>query len=267
MSIFFKLRIVRSSLILALICGFLLAILQIIQSARPILTNSNNFSDSPYTRWLSIDMFFSGSMMFFMLLPLIACIPTSMLLKEDMDSGFIQQIQIRKRTDHLILGYILTAFLGGFLVIMITMAFNFVSYFVLLPNLKPDNLLNSNLLISDQNTLFVSMYYRHPLIHAIASIIFTSLWGGLFASFAAAISIWCKNKFVGLFSGLFLQIFLFILNIIIKLPDNHSYVPFDFIREESPSFIDLKTTMISTLIMIICTTILILKGRSKKIVW
>ena len=134
----------------------------------------------------------------------------------------------------------------------IALLINFLFYFTIFPNIRPDNLLNRNILLINQNTMLVGLYYAHPLLHAAISILFASLWGGLFSVFVMVTSVWIKNSFVALSTGLCVQILVLMLNSFLTLPSLASYSPADFLHELSPNAnINLTVTGIVTLLMII----------------
>lgn len=265
---FYVNRINKSSIVLALGIGVLIIIFQIIQTITPALLENNVFQDSPYTKWIGIDPFNMASTLFFMVIPLLATIPASNLLRQDLNSGFFYQIKIRRNLRNILFGYGSLAFVMGFLVILLPLLINLLIYFMLLPNVQPDNLLNNNLLVFNQNTLLVTLYYQHPFVHATLSILFASFWGGLFATFTVGISMWIKNSFVVLAAGFFVEITLLILNAFLRLPGMLSYVPSDFIKETSTaSNINMTVAIGMTIFGVIISGVLFSIGKRKKIVW
>ena len=220
-------RLNKLWLFLALVIGISISVVQCGISASKNIPATN----SPYTMWISIDQFTFVPTIFFILLPLIASLPASTLLKEDFTNGYFYKLKMGKSIKQILLGYLKIAFMTGFIVIAVPLQFNFLSWFMILPNIKPDNLLNINIGARNFTMLFVSLYYSHPFVHAILSIIFSSLWGGLFSVFAMVTSLWIKNKFAAMCTGLVLQIVLLLMNATIHLPYLISYSPADFLRE------------------------------------
>lgn len=264
---YLKFRINKQSIILSLTIGLLLSGLQIIQSLIPIMKFGNLFLESPYTRWISIDPFNFSPIILFVLLPLIASIPSGNILKEDLDSGIFMHIKSKFNLNQIIFGYGIFTFISGFISIFIILTTNLLTYFIFLPNIKPDFLINENLLIIRENTLLVELFYEHPFVHGLLSILLTSIWGGLFAILTCAFSIWIKGKFLSLFSATIFQIFIMLLNMFLKLPHFVSYVPFDFLRETSPSPTNIKVVFFATFITLFLSVTLLIIGRNKKIVW
>lgn len=260
---YFKVRLSKKLIILTIGMGLSLSILQLAQSINSDLLKNNIFHDSPYSKWFSIDPFNFSPVIFFLILPMLASMPVSMILHEDMKSGILNQLRSKYKLKSILSGYAVVSFIVGFCAVFIPLALNFITYLLLLPNIRPDNLVNSNMLIVGRNTLFVSIFYQHPLIHVISSIVWSSFWGGLFTIFAVGVSIWAKNKYLALFSGLILQMFLLILNTFLNLSKLGSYVPKDFLSETSATNIDLRLVVGITAIFIVVNTLLFKLGRMK----
>jgi hypothetical protein len=264
---FFSQRISKKQFLLSIGIGIAISIFQIFSIMSQEILKNNVFHESPYTQWLSIDPFGFLSVLFFVLLPLIAAIPAAGLLRQDLNSGFFNQVKLYNPLGKVIRSYAITSFVMGFIAILIPLAINFAIYFTLLPNVIPDNLLNDNLLIFTKNTLFVSLYYTHPFIHAVLSMLFASFWGGLFSAFATGVSLWISNIFLVIASGLLLQIMLLVLNMLIPIGDDISFAPFDFLKEKSDTNLSLGVTAVMTILMIVCIIGLFKIGKEKKIVW
>ncbi|NVY96760.1 hypothetical protein HU830_06275 [Lactobacillus sp. DCY120] len=250
------LRLPKKSLFLAIILGLVLAGCQLLQLRNPIPA-----IESPYTRWLAVDPFNFSPIIFFLLLPLIASLPAGILLKADHDRGLLNQLRLHWSQRKILVNYFSLAFITGFLVILLPLVLNFITYFLFLPNIQPDNLLNINILLTNLTTMFAPYYYSHAFFHAFFYLLFASLWGGLFAVFVSGLSLWIKNRFVAFSASLIVQIAVFVLNNLIRLPNLVSYSPADFLHELSPmTNVSLEASFSATLIMLVCCGILFWKG-------
>lgn len=251
-------RISKKWILFSLILSIGLSLVQIVFSA-PIIKE-----DTVYTKWLGIDPFSFVAIIFYIVLPLIASIPAATLLKQDRDSGLIAKLQLVWSNQKIVFVYAIIAFITGFIVIFAGLLVNLLGWFLLVPNIKPDNLINVNILIVKQNTLFVDLYYLHPLLYTLLSIIWASIWGGVFAVFTMGISFFIKNLFAALCGGLMLQIFLMILNKIIALPNLISYSPVDLAQlSSSTANLDLKITLIIFILISVINLILLMIGEKK----
>ncbi|MCU6430389.1 hypothetical protein [Lacticaseibacillus paracasei] len=256
---FLSLRLPKKRLWFAVSIALVISCLQMAQILNPIPVG-----ESPYTRWLSIDPFNFTPIIFFILLPLIASIPAGSLLKNDADSGLLAKVKLHSPFQKVIRSYVGIAFLSGFTIIAIALLINLLFYFTIFPNIRPDNLLNSNILLINLNTMLVGLYYAHPLLHAAISILFASLWGGLFSVFVMVTSVWIKNSFVALSTGLVVQVAILMLNHLVRLPDLVSFSPADFLHELSPDTnVNLTVTVIVTMFMLIYCAVLAQIGEKR----
>lgn len=262
-------RINRRNVVFALLIGIVFSIWQILQSflGEPNLLKNKLFFDSPYTKWLSVDPFNFTPIIFFMVLPLISSLPAASLIREDLNNGFIYQVLLKNKNSKVLISYLTMSFITGIIVVAIPLIINLIAYLEFLPNIRPDNLVNINILAINKNTLFVTWFYEHPLFHAILFIIITSIWSGLFASFATVNNFLFENKFIALLSGLFLQIILFVTNTVVQLPNQVSFVPADFLKEVSNANVDLNVLITMSLIIIIyCVFVLFGLGRRRIVI-
>lgn len=266
MNLFLKKRFPIKFFVFSLLLGTIISLFHIYQVVVSKSIATNIWSESPYTSWIGIDGFNFSAILFFFLIPFIASIPCSTLLRQDINNRFFIQLKIRKSIDNIIWSYALIAFIFGFIVIIIPLLINFITLFAFLPNVKPDDFINQNLLIINQDTLFVSLYYNHPFIHAIISILFASIWGGLFSLFTFTCSFFIKNKFVALCSGLVLQIVLFIVEFCIKLPDGISYAPFNFLKETNGADVNIYITGIVTILLFLYCIVMIIFGGKRSVI-
>ena len=220
-------RLNKSWFVAAIAVGMAVSLGQIIVNCYTGMANI----DSPYTRWLSINTDSSATTIFFILLPFLASIPAGNMLKEDLDSGLFNKFKLQVPVARLIMQYAAMAFMTGFVTIMIPMLFNLLGYLLILPNFKPDNLLNINIGVFNFNTMLVSLYYSHPFVHACLNILLASVWGGLFSVFVLVNSVWIRNRFASLSTALVLELILMELDAVLPIDDMPSISPTDFLPE------------------------------------
>lgn len=259
-------RISKKSILFALTLSSLLVIVQIFKNLKYFIFPIH-FFESPYTRWFSIDPFSFSSVVFFIILPIIASIPASSILKEDIISGLINKVLHNHSIPKIISIYSLTSFVLGFVVIAIPLLTNLLFYFTIFPNIKPNAILNENLLIISQNTQLAETYFNHPLFHALIFIFFAAFWGGLFAALNCILSLYFKNKLLSIFAAQFLQLLILALNLFIKLPNIVSYSPADFVKETASANVDVLVSLTVSFVFVFLTITLGIIGRYKKLVW
>lgn len=204
----------------------------------------NPFFLSPYTEWLGIDNFSSFSLAYYLMLPLLAVLPIGLLLQRDLNTGFVRQLRMKRPLTTVLRGYFgWSAILGG-LVVSGPLLMNLSAYLLVLPNLQPDNLLHSNVLVIRDNTLNVALFYAHPFWHALLSIGLVFIWGALLSCLVMGLSFFITNSFV-IFSGLVLmQIGALILDTFQWLPG--SLAPANMLKESANASVNGGLTIVLT---------------------
>ncbi|VDG19046.1 hypothetical protein [Lactobacillus paraplantarum] [Lactiplantibacillus mudanjiangensis] len=253
-------RIVTLYFFIALI----LPIVQVIQSLNRRLLVSNTFFDSPYTKWIGIDSFHFSSTAFYLILPLLAALPVSTLIRKDLESGFLAQLQLRLSVKSVFKSYLFVTALLGAAIIVIPLLVNFLLYFLLIPNIHPDNLLNSNILVINRNTLLVGLFFQHPFMHVLLSIIFAGFWGAMFAIFCLGWSLLINNRFVAMTAGFVLQLAILLVHGMTDL--SVTFVPMYFVTETSQNDIQLWVVLLMTMLMGVGTAVLAMGGYRYRII-
>jgi len=160
------------------------------------LGGRNLFFSSPYTEWIGIDNFSSLAVTYYLVLPFLAVLPVGSLLQRDLNNGFLQQLRMKRPVAAIFKGYFGWSFLLGGLVVSGPLLVNLMAYLLVLPNLQPDNLLNSNILVIRDNTINVALYYAHPFWHAGMSIGVVFIWGALLSCLVMGVSFFTTKPFV-----------------------------------------------------------------------
>lgn len=223
--------------------------------------NLNDIIFTPYTSWLGIDVFSLFNLLFYFSLPLFASLGLPTAIKADLDSGFIQHIRMHIPLKKYMLGSVIASFLSGFMIVFIALLLSVFAAFALLPNIMPDDLINRNISILGDTTLFVSMYYTHPFVHMLFYVFFGSLFGGIFSVLSLVASLNIKNKIMGILTPFVLQIILFIANSVFVIK---AITPFMFLPETTPiKPIDITHTLFTLGGIIVLIIILFFMGIRK----
>lgn len=221
-------RMQRQSFHLGVWLALLLALLHVVTRVLPLL-NSDDMLFTPFTMWLGIDSFSLLNLLFYLLLPLLSSLAFADVLKRDITNGFLQQIKLRLSIKRYYRVVFVVTFLSGAGLIALPLLIDQLASSLILPSYLPDELLNNNIAIRANSTLFVGLYYSHPLLHQLFYILLAALFGGLFACFTLALSLWYKQPLIALFAAFLLQLLLYLFNTL--LFTSTSITPFDFLPE------------------------------------
>jgi len=243
-------RLNRRWLIVAFGLAVSVAMGQFLQKL-PRLVGHNPFFLSPYTEWIGIDNFSAIALAYYLLLPLLAVLPVGNLLQQDLRNGFHYQLRIKRSVKTIFRGYFGWSFILGGLVVSGPLMMNLVAYLLVLPNLQPDNLLHSNVLVIQDNTINVGLFYAHPFWHAMLSIGLVFVWGALLSCLVTGLSFLTTKPFVTFSSMAFLQIGLLVVDNFNWL--SHSLAPANLLKESANASLTGLTMVVLTLGLCVIT--------------
>ncbi|MCW1910217.1 hypothetical protein N7X57_07130 [Lactiplantibacillus paraplantarum] len=254
-------RISKKSLFIFLAVALVLPMIQmlgLVQVVRQGGAVNTGLWDSPYTLWIGIDSFKFSSAAYYLILPIIAAMPVAGLLKADLRNGYFMQVKMRRSLRESTYGYYIWTFLLGGLIVTIPLVLNFTAYALTYPSVFPDNLLNQNLLVIHKNTLWVALYYHHPLLHTLLNIMITFVWSGLIALFATGVTMIVNNRFLAISAGFIVQLFLLLLQGLNVF--EYSLAPADFLKQTGMHDVSVGAMTVTTVLVIIVTYVLLKKG-------
>lgn len=230
MTHFLKLRLQTNQRLFALLIGLAIVSAHLLKVYG--LSVKKHVTFTPYTAWLSMD--FSGTsalmLLFYLLLPIIASLFASTIFLEDKRNHLICYVLLNSSRKKYFSMLFLKTFLTGAVVVALPLIIDLIGCFLLLPNLKPDPLINVNLGIYEgSGDLFPHLFYAHPLVYALFNIAISFVFAGLFVTFALAASFYIKNKMVILLLPFCLQLLSIAVNSFVM--KNMALSPFGFSPE------------------------------------
>ncbi|SCM98522.1 Uncharacterized protein BWINRASL_04938 [Bacillus mycoides] len=214
---YFEKRMNNKNLYFSLVLGISLSCVYILYYVIP-LADKRDVIFTPYTTWMGINSVVTPSFLFFFILPVIASLPSSSIFQEDKRNGSFLFVIMRSNYKMYFLKLFSKTFLIGGVVVIIPLILNIFLSFMFLPNITPDEILNSNIGMYERATFFISIYFEHPFIHMILYTFIAFFYGGAFALFSLSISFYAKHTFITLLSAFLLQLFLMIINLFYPTP-------------------------------------------------
>ena len=158
-----------------------------------------------------------------LLLPILAALPYGISLCKERKSGYQLQAISRVGKRKYLIAKGLVGFASGFIVIFIAMLTDTMLCACICPLSKID--VASMMSFAEQGTFFSEWFYTHPILFLFASILLSSVWGGISAIVALASEILVQNR-VLIMIGPFLlfNVLGFLTEIYFKLFDNSAYI-------------------------------------------
>lgn len=135
-------------------------------------------------------------MIFFYTLPLFSVIPYSWSYLSERKNGYDRSMVTHLGKKTYFWGKYLSAFISGFITVLIPMLLSFVFVCCLIPAYKTDVDFDLYYQIRGDEKLLGNLYYAHPLITVFLNMLQISIFAGAWATVPFALSFYEKNKFI-----------------------------------------------------------------------
>ncbi|AUJ32912.1 MAG: hypothetical protein ABF483_02330 [Liquorilactobacillus nagelii] len=216
--------------------GLLIIFLHIVFSVIPTreyLNINTVFLFTPYTKWITFDTNGTYSILFVLALPLFCSLGLNQLVYDDLKSGFWHYKLPHSSIVRYALETSFLSFLNGFVVCTALLSIDLGITFLLLPNIIPNFILNSNTAVLPDFTYFSKLYYTHPLYLFVFYIILSGFIAGLFSLFSGMLSFYIHKKFAVISTGFVVG---FVISVLATVFFNQIYSPLLLIIGFSPVY-------------------------------
>lgn len=184
----------------AAVLGIIIAVLHFLVNVMPITKWLDIWKGDPfltphsaYGHWIGMDSSTIWPVLLFMVLPLLAAVPTADSYWFDNDSGYLSQIRLRCKLQHYKIAKSLSVLASAFLVTAIPLVTDFLLTSAVLPCITPEAA--SNLYSITDRSIFGSWFYHHPMMYILGCIIFDSLFMSVWTTLSLSVSRWLKQRF------------------------------------------------------------------------
>ena len=146
-----------------------------------------------YQYWIADDMSSVAPYVFYVLLPLTACLAYGWSYSTELRSGYIKNVLIRTTRKNYYISKFIATFLSGACVAFIPILLNILVVASFIPAVKPDIYYNFSY-IHYSGIMLSKLFFTHPIMYLIAMTLLTSLFSGIYACLSLALSFFVKNK-------------------------------------------------------------------------
>ncbi|MBL5772261.1 hypothetical protein HV454_13175 [Bacillus sporothermodurans] len=267
MTLTFIQRIVRSkSLYFVLLIGLTSVFLQFKFEILP-LQNMYKYNlgvaFTPYTKWFEFGSASQLAGFYFLLLPILAALPFADTYAKDKQSGYLRSILSKGQMKQYFQGLYLSNFIVSGVIIIIPLLVNIYLSFMMLPNIKPDPLVNNQMALDLMNTFFPALYYSHPFLHMLLYLLLAFFFAGMFATICLSISIFIRNRFIILVAGFLVQM---VLSLLAQFTEHYEWIPSYFLMEIGSANVSFSTTVIIFCLGMIISTLVYILGVKKRVI-
>lgn len=253
----FKRAIYNKQFAIVVTIGIILSLMQIYMEVIPWLKYYEDGASyfNPFVKWISNTGFNVYTLLFFLILPVLAGLPYSDSYWIDKNSGFNKSIYTRtKKRDYFISRYI-TNFITSGIVVIIPLILNLYILMMLLPAVHP-SIFDASL---TSKYMFPGLYYFHPYLYVGIYLALSFIFAGTFSSIGLAVSTYCNNRLL----VVTIPVLIYISMYIFELAGLPHLVPAKFLVAGQPvSSINIVSITIIFLILFVSSLIIYTKGVS-----
>ena len=172
--------------------------------------------DNPYVKTVYRDFTSITPAMFYRFIPLICVLAYGWSYSSDVRSGYIKSIITRTSKLKYLTSKYFATFISGGLVVLIPILVNILTLACFMPFRMP-NIYESIYYAELPAFAFANLFYKAPALYMVIILIFHFILGGLFATFAMAVSMFTTNKYiVTLFPFVFSFLYSYVCSVFLK---------------------------------------------------
>lgn len=195
---------------IALMIGICLAGAQAVQTAKYVqwVNEGTDFHPSGFDStsllvfWLGVDNRTAIGSIFFLTLPILASMPFGASYFTERKTGYSVQMITRSGQVMYLWAKWIATFVSGILVIMLPLLLNLMANALVCPLGKVRVL--SLIVYVGQESFASKLFYSHPLVYILVSLILSSVWGGICSTISLTVGMFLKNKILIILSPLIL---------------------------------------------------------------
>lgn len=198
----------------AILIGIGIAVIHVIVRVIPvqkwIYFSGSNYPLSAYEKWLGVDNASVYNTLYYFVIPILAAIPFTGSLRQDIQSGYIQNIVTRiSKTKYFLAKYITTFIVGG-LVTVIPLIVNFILTTTVLPLVVPQS--NTIYYPITQTSILGDFFYAHPLLYVFLNFILNFVFLGFLQTLGLLVTYIYNRVYSVILFPFILYLFLYALS-------------------------------------------------------
>ena len=160
--------------------------------------------------WIGTDFAFAYNQMFYVLLPVLACLPYGGSFYTDIKSGYERNICIKTSRLKYIFSKCAATFLTAFVAVTLPLSINLFMAGGIYPDFVPERLEWLSIGLLDRH-LFTQVYSQHPALYCVIYIVIDGLFAGAIALTSISITRIVKSQFTAIVTPMVIIIILSIM--------------------------------------------------------
>ncbi|MBR6666437.1 MAG: hypothetical protein IKL22_12070 [Lachnospiraceae bacterium] len=211
--------------------------------------------------WIGTDYMYACNSLFYVLLPVFACLPYAGSYFADCKSGYDKNICVRVSRMEYFWGKVSSVFLTGFCAVAFPLILNLFLVAGLFPNHSVEKLEFLAAAIKDSH-LFSLLFYQKPHLYALIFILIDGLIGGLMGLISLSVTKACST----LFSAVMIPFLIYIVTgVLFQSSTESGHLSLMEMANPMQSYVTTAQKLIGTYLVVLlvtmCTTYIQAKGR------
>lgn len=157
--------------------------------------------------WLGTDYRYAyNAMYFYVLFPILACMPYAGSYYEDMHTKYDKNIQVKTSRNKYFAAKAVAVFLSAFAAVSLPLLINLYIVAGIYPDSRPEKLTFLAAGIIDCN-MYAEIFHEHPAVYCIVYTMLDGVLGGVMGLMALSLSKWIKSRFDSIVMPFILYLF------------------------------------------------------------
>lgn len=181
--------------------------------------------ESIFYRWIGASSFPMQSYLFYLILPVLACLPAGGSYYEDLHNGYYLHIYMRNQKKEYLFAKYIATFLSGGIAVVLPLVVSLYLTAMRFPALPPEPIMSFG---PDARSVGHDLFYSHPWLHTLLFLMIDFIFAGGIAGIALLISFFVNYKFTALITPFVCYYFIFSLDNLlgeIDIAPNYFLIP------------------------------------------
>lgn len=210
--------------------------------------------------WIGTDFAFAFHSLYYILVPVIACLTYGGSYYMDMSTGYSKNILLRMRRSYYLLSKMIAVFISAFLSVAIPLLVDLFIVAGIYRNELPERLTFTTAGIIDIQR-FPVLFIERPVGYCLLFIIIGGMFGGALGLISVVVSRWCRSAFSAIMFPFVLYI---VTGVLLKDMNGNSYAVQDIIDPIQSYTVNSKVMIVSFVVMLLISVLVIWFGERKR---
>ncbi|MCX4269956.1 MAG: hypothetical protein OSJ62_15035 [Lachnospiraceae bacterium] len=165
--------------------------------------------ESVFYKWIGASSFPMQSYLFYLILPILACLPAGTSYYEDLHSGYYIHIYTRNQKKEYLFAKYTAAFLSGGIAVVLPLVLSLYFTAMRFPMLAPEPIMGFG---PNARSVGAILYYKHPGLHTLLFLGIDFIFAGGIAGITLLTTFFTNYKFTALITPFVCYYFVFSLD-------------------------------------------------------